>query len=281
MDLADVPLVGRGCRAAPVGHPLAGHVAIGAQRGPRLPEQYVDLMARAWGPVRTIAAAASRRTADRWWAVVRPLGERFHRQGPHDYDAIFAESLEAVGLPGRVGRAATSDTVGRQSSARSHDTAIALVGDDVGSPVIRLPDPQGDGRLTSARSSTRFPGGDAATTVGRDRGTRHDSAVARTQAHPRWRSHHRLTASAVSGQNSALASALRALATRGSCGPITSNSSTRCARAAARSSSLVMRTASMRRPNAASTSPLAADVCRQDLLGDVGGGLAAAATAAA
>lgn len=108
--------------------------------GRDVPEEYGELMARAWGPVRVLIAAQDQFGDQVMGPLYNELGERFHRQGRDDDAAIFAESLSAVGLPVELAEAAASPAWDDKLRA-SHQTAMTLVGDDVGSPVIRLPVP--------------------------------------------------------------------------------------------------------------------------------------------
>ncbi len=110
--------------------------------GRDLPPQYVDLMQRAWRPVRLITAVEQTQGQEYVGPLFFELAERYHRQGRSDDDAIFAESLSAVGLPAELIEAADSTEWDADLRA-SHEAAMELVGDDVGSPVIRLPDVPG------------------------------------------------------------------------------------------------------------------------------------------
>jgi 2-hydroxychromene-2-carboxylate isomerase len=107
--------------------------------GRELSPAYQSLMERSWGPVRVIVAAAREHGP----AVIKPLydamGTRIHLDGQEDYLQVIAESLKEVGLPGDLLRFATSDEVDADLRA-SHDRAIALVGDEVGTPVIAMGD---------------------------------------------------------------------------------------------------------------------------------------------
>jgi len=105
--------------------------------GRELSAEYLSLMERAWGPVRVIVAAAR----DHGPAVTKPLfdamGTRIHLGGEKDYLEVIAAALKEVGLPADLLRFATSDEVDDDVRA-SHDRAIALVGEEVGTPVIAM-----------------------------------------------------------------------------------------------------------------------------------------------
>jgi hypothetical protein len=104
-----------------------------------LDQGYRKLMDVSWGPVRVIIAAQEQ-YGDK---VVKPLydamGTRIHLQKQRDRDAIIAESLEEVGLPEELAKAAHQKKYDR-ALRRSHREGIDLVGTDVGTPVIALDD---------------------------------------------------------------------------------------------------------------------------------------------
>ena len=105
--------------------------------GRDLPDDYRELMDRGWGPVRVIAAAV-RQYGDK---VVKPLydamGTRIHVEDNKDFDAVIAAALDEVGLDPELARFADSDEVDDLVRA-SHQRAIDLVGDDVGTPVVAV-----------------------------------------------------------------------------------------------------------------------------------------------
>lgn len=105
--------------------------------GRELPPDYRALMDRAWGPVRVITAAALEHGDE----VIKPLydamGTRIHPGGQQDFDAVVSASLEAVGLPAELARYAGEDTVD-EALRRSHQRAMDLVGDQVGTPVVAV-----------------------------------------------------------------------------------------------------------------------------------------------
>jgi DSBA-like thioredoxin domain len=104
-----------------------------------LDEGYRKLMDVSWGPVRVIIAAQEQ-YGDK---VVKPLydamGTRIHLGQMRDRDQVIAESLEEVGLPQELGKAAHQKKYDR-ALRRSHREGIDLVGTDVGTPVIALGD---------------------------------------------------------------------------------------------------------------------------------------------
>jgi 2-hydroxychromene-2-carboxylate isomerase len=105
--------------------------------GRELPESYRDMMDRSWAPVRVIIAAAR----DHGQKVVKPLydamGTRIHLDGEEDYLKVAASALDDVGLPPELLRFADSTKVDH-ALRTSHQRAMDLVGDDVGTPVISV-----------------------------------------------------------------------------------------------------------------------------------------------
>ena len=105
--------------------------------GRELPESYRSLMEAAWGPVRVIIAAVEAHGD----TVVKPLydamGTRIHPGARKDYDQVIVESLEEVGLPATLARAAHQKKYDA-AVRRSHKRGISLVGEDVGTPVISI-----------------------------------------------------------------------------------------------------------------------------------------------
>ncbi len=104
-----------------------------------LPDSYREMMDRGWGPVRVIIAAA-REHGDK---VIKPLyeamGTRIHLGGESDYSKVIGPALEEVGLPEELADFAVSDVNDGELRA-SHQRAVDLVGDEVGTPVVAVND---------------------------------------------------------------------------------------------------------------------------------------------
>lgn len=123
--------------------------------GRELPDEYVALMARAIGPVRVLTAARVTSGEDVVLPLYLELAERYHRQSRADDAIIMAESLAAAGLPAELAEAAASSEYDEALRA-DHDAGMALVGDDVGSPIISLP--RSDGLPGSEETSVAYFG---------------------------------------------------------------------------------------------------------------------------
>lgn len=105
--------------------------------GRDLPEKYIELLEKAWGPVRVLTAAQVRFGPE----VVEPLysamGRRYHVQGEKDLVELIANALKDVGLEADLADAATS-TEFDQALRESHHQGMDPVGYEVGTPVIHV-----------------------------------------------------------------------------------------------------------------------------------------------
>ena len=107
--------------------------------GRDLPEEYREMMDRGWAPVRVIAAARKAHGDEVTKPLYDAIGTRLHLGGERDFVAATAAALAEVGLPAELIGAADTDE--HDAFLReSHERAIALVGDDVGTPVISVED---------------------------------------------------------------------------------------------------------------------------------------------
>ena len=124
--------------------------------GRDLPEEYVDLMRKAWGPVRVVTAARELHGEQYVKALYDAMGTRLHPGGDKDYASVVQKALADVGLPADLARYATSEEFDAQLRA-SHERGITLVGQDVGTPVIAV-----DGVAFFGPVVTPAPKGEAA-----------------------------------------------------------------------------------------------------------------------
>ena len=103
--------------------------------GRELSADYRMMMDRSWAPVRVIVAAAREHGPKVIKSLFDAMGTRIHLDGETDYPKVIASALQECGLPSELSRFADSTEVD-DDLRTSHQRAMDLVGDDVGTPVI-------------------------------------------------------------------------------------------------------------------------------------------------
>ncbi|WP_149182397.1 DsbA family protein [Streptomyces sp. TRM49041] len=108
-----------------------------------VPEEYREMLeTTAWAPVRIAVAAEQLHGPEALGRLYTAMGTRFHNEGRGPTREAMADALAEAGLPAGLLEYAERDTYDAELRA-SHKEGINKVGQDVGTPVISVPGPDG------------------------------------------------------------------------------------------------------------------------------------------
>ncbi|HEY5303066.1 MAG TPA: DsbA family protein [Acidimicrobiales bacterium] len=108
--------------------------------GREMPDDYVEMMKQAWGPVRVMIAIEQRYGSEQLQAFYSAFGQRYHVAGQRDSLVATAQAaLNDVGLDADLIDAATNSDFD-DDLRKSHFAGMDPVGFDVGTPVVHVGD---------------------------------------------------------------------------------------------------------------------------------------------
>lgn len=129
--------------------------------GKEVPPQYAAGMPRLWGPARVLIAADEHYGEHMVRALYGAMGARIHPgRGGLGRDMLLG-ALAQAGLPPWLADAASS-TEYDLALRESHRAGTAAVGEDVGTPVVHVPGPDGQVVAFFGPVISRVPRGEAA-----------------------------------------------------------------------------------------------------------------------
>jgi 2-hydroxychromene-2-carboxylate isomerase len=126
-----------------------------------IPEEYRQLIAETWGPVRVAIAAEQKYGPQVLGQLYTELGTRIHIEKAGRGHETLVAALKAAGLDESLAAAAES-TEYDERLRESHEAGMRPVGEEVGTPVVHVPGPDGRTIAFFGPVVTPAPKGEAA-----------------------------------------------------------------------------------------------------------------------
>ena len=106
-------------------------------RDKELPEEYKSRLIRSWQSTRVIAAAQKEKGAGVTLPLYTAISSRIHLKKMEVVAPLFEEALSEVGLKPALAAVMNDESL-NAVIIESHERGIALVGNDVGTPIISV-----------------------------------------------------------------------------------------------------------------------------------------------
>jgi 2-hydroxychromene-2-carboxylate isomerase len=102
-------------------------------------DSYREFLQDAWGPVRVLIAAEQQHGNEALLPLYTAMGNRIHLEKQEITRLMVDSALQEAGLPTELGKLMEDESLD-EDVRKSHGEAMALVGDDVGTPTIKVGD---------------------------------------------------------------------------------------------------------------------------------------------
>ena len=122
---------------------------------------YAEWLLNTWKPVRSVEAARAHSGDEKARQLLFAIGRRTNVERNRDVTAVIADSVAECGLPSWIADAAETHDYDAAVRA-SHDSAMQLGGEGVGTPIIGIPGVGGERVGYFGPVVTPTPRGDAA-----------------------------------------------------------------------------------------------------------------------
>ncbi|MGJ9421727.1 mycothiol-dependent nitroreductase Rv2466c family protein [Aeromicrobium sp. CF3.5] len=105
--------------------------------GKDVPEDYKEMIAKGWGPVRLAVAIRDGHGQQALREYYTSIGTKHHNEKQDFSTELYEAVLAEIGLPTELAAAAEDESLD-EAVKKSHHEGITRVGEDVGTPVIAI-----------------------------------------------------------------------------------------------------------------------------------------------